>query len=78
MGTECEKMAAVKGQSQVIGEFIEWLRLEKDLEICEWNGGDYFRVSSSTEELLGEFFDIDLEKVEKEKRQMLDELRRKE
>lgn len=74
---ECEKMAAVNDQSQKIGEFIEWLRSEKDLEICEWNGGDYFPARFSTEKLLSEFFNIDLDTVEEEKYQMLDELRRK-
>lgn len=79
---ECEKMAAVKDQSQKIGEFIEWLRSEKDWEICEWwgklnHGGSYSPARFSTENLLAEFFNIDLDKVEKERRQMLDELRRK-
>lgn len=83
---ECEKMAAVKDQSRIIGEFLEWLRSEKEWEICELTGqfdidiiDDYLSpVGFSTEELLAKFFNIDLDKVEKEKRQMLDELRRKE
>jgi len=36
----------------------------------------YFRVYTSMEKLLAQYFDIDLNKVEKERRQMLEELRK--
>ena len=84
MYPECEKMTAVKDRSQMIGEFLEWLEWEKNWEICERQSGDreygheqLVPVSFSTEKLLAEFFDIDLSKVEKEKIQMLNELRNK-
>lgn len=77
---ECAKMAAVKDKSQAIGEFIEWLHDKKGLVIAEWNDSIIGRdelvgAYIGTEQLLAEFFDIDLEKVEQEKRQMLKELR---
>jgi hypothetical protein len=78
---ECEKMAAVKDKSQIIGEFLEWLTHERliRVELCVRNDihDNLIPCYPSTEELLAEFFDIDLNKIEKEKRQMLDELRRK-
>lgn len=75
---ECEKMAVVKDKSQAIGEFLEWLECEKNWEICEYGSSDRLSpVILSTEQLLAEFFDIDLDKIEKERRQMLYELRRK-
>lgn len=78
---ECEKMMAVKDKSQVIGEFLEWLQYERSItvELCVRNDihDKLFPFNFSTEKLLAEFFNIDLNKVEKEKRQILDELRRK-
>lgn len=74
---ECEKMSKVKDKSQTIGEFIEWIEWKKNWEICERRGREdsLFPVPFSTEKLLADFFGINLDKVEKEKRQMLDEIR---
>ena len=76
---ECEKMAAVKDKSQVIGEFLEWAGETQGLHMCanNTNCDRYTLVSMTREVLLAKFFDIDLNKVEKERRQMLDELRGK-
>jgi hypothetical protein len=73
---ECEKMVAVQDKSQAIGEFIEWLQHYKEYEICHIcpEEGEYAPIYFSTEELLAEFFEIDLKKVEKERRKMLKEL----
>jgi hypothetical protein len=96
---EHNKLHAIKDQSQAIGEFIDWLRDEKNVFLgrshshadsgCEreedksgfrfWNcgmtEGEYEPERTSVVTLLAEFFDIDLEKIEKEKRQMLKTLR---
>lgn len=86
---EHEKMHAVKSRSQSIGEFLEWLRSEKGYVICERlrtsdgdeeeedDDADYELVPANLgiTKLLAEFFKIDLEKIEAEKRQMLDQLR---
>ncbi|KKN91260.1 hypothetical protein LCGC14_0221280 [marine sediment metagenome] len=79
---ECEKMAAVKDKSQTIGEFIHWLFNEKECVIAHYDpyeddrGGDTLvLVQKNIETWLAEFFKINLDKVEKEKRQMLKEIR---
>lgn len=75
---ECAKMAAVKDKSQVIGEFIEWMRDTQEFEICLSHSnysGKYIPISITIEILLAKFFNIDLKKVENERRQMLDEMR---
>jgi hypothetical protein len=77
---EHDKLSAVKDKSQTIGEFLEWLDYEKNYSVCSLTegrngGGEYSPIFTSTEKLLAEFFNIDLNKLEKEKRKMLDELR---
>jgi hypothetical protein len=81
---ELAKMAKVKLEGQVIGDFLEWLRQEKDWRLCEAHQHDdgcdgacnrgYELVGFSTEKLLAEFFEIDLDKVEQEKRAILDDM----
>jgi hypothetical protein len=66
---EHEKMRRARAQSQAIGEFLDWLI------------GNGFTIErnemshNNFEALLAEFFDIDLKKVETEKRQMLELIR---
>lgn len=75
---ECEKMSQVRPQSQAIGEFLEWLRYEKGWVLAtvpEEYEFTLVEASYSIEGLLAEFFGIDLDKVETERRQMLDEIR---
>lgn len=78
---ECEKMTAIKDKSQVIGEFIEWLTHERSIsiELCVRNDNSdgLMPCHTNVEQLLAEFFGINLEKFEKEQRQILDEIRRK-
>lgn len=71
---ECERMAAVREKSQAIGEFLEWLREEKGWTIAEEYGNSdrLLPVRYSTEALLAEFFGIDLNKVERERRAILE------
>lgn len=116
MGTsaypEHEKMKAVKDRSQVVGDFIEWIKSEYNTDfavwktsswICDihgeitenrvgrqelcpdcspddhkvfWRPEGYYPIRKSTEQLLAEFFEIDLRKVEDEKRAMLDAIRK--
>lgn len=80
--TELDKMAKVHERSQAIGAFLDWLGGERDYTICELgeNGEgmeEYFPVRPNIEKLLAEYFDIDLEKVEKERRKLLDSLQKK-
>lgn len=73
-----EKMAAVKEQSQVCGEFLEFLLtkyaiFEKNTNpgnLCYMGSGDYINI----EKTLAEFFGIDLEQAEREKQEILHSL----
>lgn len=68
---EHEKMAAVKDKSQIIGGFLDWLSTEGIL-LCKWDDNDRLAmVHLSIEEWLAQYFDIDLDKVEEEKKYML-------
>jgi hypothetical protein len=73
--TECEKLRAVAPQSQKIGEFLEWLSEEKGISLCTLDRYDRYEPHvQRREELLAEYFDIDLDKVEQERRGILDAL----
>ena len=87
--SEVAKMVAVKEKSQAIGEFIEWLEGHKAVVFAQWaqevcpNGyscshkhePQLFPMHYDIETLLADFFDIDLNKVEKEKRAILKMIR---
>lgn len=77
---EHEKLGKVSARSQAIGEFLEWLGHEH--VICTWGSVDdmfdregYRPTRKSIEELLAEFFEIDLAVIETEKRAMLAQIR---
>lgn len=82
---EHEKLQAVQKKSQAIGEFIEWLRNTKQITFARWYKAELDEEETdklmpeypSTNKLLAEYFNIDLQKLEQEKRAMLDELREK-
>lgn len=75
---EHNKMRAAKVNSQAIGEFIEWAQ-ESGMTICEFQdnlrGGYYHPTPKSIEQLLADFFGINLMKVGEEKDAMVVELR---
>lgn len=79
--TEHEKLKPVQPFSQKIHEFIEWLGETHKIELCEHfdagPGGDpqLFPVHKTTTQLVAEFFEIDLKKLEDEKQVMLEGLR---
>ena len=68
---ECEKMAKVQSESQAIGAFLDWLGSEKSVYLAGSEDMDV-PFNYQKEELLAEFFEIDLKKVEREKRHMLE------
>jgi hypothetical protein len=75
---ECEKLHVVKDESQSIGKFLEWL--QGKYTICEKNEHIpthplYKPVRLDIEKELADYFGIDLDIVEKEKRQALEYLR---
>lgn len=82
---ECEKMNAVSEDSNKIGAFLDWLNNEQcvvlaryyddvECENCEETSKQLLPIRLSIEELLAEYFDIDLDKVEKERREILERL----
>lgn len=74
---EHEKLALIKDQSQAIGEFIEWLR-DQGVHFVTYGGtdGDYpIMWRTDITGILADFFDIDQDKIELEKRAMLGSMR---
>lgn len=87
---ECDKMVKVKPQSQAIGQFLEWLD-EQNIQLatyhvhgehctehareCGYSEHDLAPHRETIEELIARHFNIDMEKVEAEKRALLIEIR---
>lgn len=65
-----DRMLEVRDKSQAIGEFLEWLQ-QQGYVVCEKTSGHYFPALKSTEELLAQYFGVDLEEAEREKRAVL-------
>lgn len=73
---ECAKLLSVKDRSQEIGDFLEWLQSKKGVHLAayyEEAGLSVYRCN--VEQLLAEYFEIDLNKVEEEKLSMLKKMR---
>lgn len=75
---EHERLKEVKDKTQAIHDFIEWLGDEKGVFLAKEYWGETLSLRESFDSLLAEFFGIDLRKLEAEKREMLDEIRRTE
>lgn len=69
---EHEKLSEVKHESQAIGEFIEWATCVAGYEFAKYHGDDLQVALVSIEGLLAEYFGVDLDKLEAEKRAMLE------
>jgi hypothetical protein len=73
---EHEKMMALKGQNNVVGRFLDWLDGE-NIGLAKW-GPDGINMQphyESKESIISRHFGIDLNKLEAEKRMMLEALR---
>lgn len=64
---ELEKLKVIQEKSQAAGEFYHW---------AIHKGYIKQRMFLNLDKILAEFFEIDLEKIDNEKRQILEELRR--
>lgn len=78
---ELDRMRGVRDEAATISEFLDWLGSE-NLSICSLvknraNPSDsyYAPISTSNEKLLAAFFEIDLDKIEKERRLLLEQIR---
>lgn len=73
-------MLKIQEQSQICGEFLEWLqtkyamfRLDESRETAFYQGaGDYICI----EKVLAEFFDVNKEQAEKEKQTLIESLQK--
>lgn len=73
---ECEKLRQVSDKSNAQGAFLDWLLGEKGFTLARYaDSGGLYPVSRNMEELLAEYHGIDLAKVEKERRALLEYLR---
>ena len=69
---EHEKLTEVQLQSQIVGEFLEWLG-EQGIWLASFNRFDRLDpINDSTEKLLARYFEIDLQVLEAEKVALLD------
>ncbi len=88
---ECEKLQAVSEKSQELGFFLEWLKNKYTLcEFVEehkeffgdnkedyvWINEGYYQSRDSIENILAEYFDIDMNKVDEERAQILEDIRK--
>ncbi len=86
---ECEKLHAVHEESQKLGYFLEWLTGEYGVTLCKWHDSEYspefdedfpegfYPTYDRIQEILAKYFDIDMNKVDEERAQILEELRSK-
>jgi hypothetical protein len=72
---ECEKLNAVAEESNKIGEFLDWMQTEGLIIGSYDNDGNFYPLYKPINNLLADYFDIDLNKVEQERRALLDWIR---
>ncbi len=87
---ECEKLQSVSEESQRIGFFLEWLKNQYSLCVWQEGRKDYFGDDpedyiyspegyypdrKSIEAILAEYFQIDMDKVNEEREQILRDIR---
>ncbi len=74
---EHDKLKAITAEKEIVQSFIDWLYDETDLDIFEWTKYDHFPTQKSREQIMAEYFGIDLQKLSREKDQILDDWREK-
>lgn len=72
---EHDKLKEVEKESQFLGSFLEWGQ-ERGMYLAEYDDDIMRPVRKSINTLLAEHLDIDLAKLEREKREMLHEMRK--
>jgi len=73
---ECDKLLAIREKSQAIGEFLEWFQGKYVIANYYPEGSDNLQPDHiDIEKILAEFFWIDLNKTEDEKRAVLEYVR---
>ena len=74
---EHEKLQAVSEQSQAIGEFLDFGLPAQGIYLAEVSNedGELWLSHKPIQKILADYFEIDLKKIEDEKRAMLDAIR---
>jgi hypothetical protein len=69
---ESDKLLKVHKESQAIGEFLEWMQ-SKGLSVCKLDEDteQYFPDHVSIQNRLAKYYEIDMNKVERERRAIL-------
>lgn len=67
---EHKKLALIADQNRAVGDFLDWL-LSKGVILASRDGERLWAYQYSTTNLLAEFFEIDLDLIEREKREIL-------
>ncbi|MBX4206143.1 hypothetical protein KW795_03000 [Candidatus Microgenomates bacterium] len=76
---ESIRLASVSEESNKLGDFLEWLQ-SQEVTFCSWNNKlEMYQVHPlerlSINQILAQYYEIDLEKVELERREILRWLR---
>lgn len=72
---ELERMSAVSDESQRIGEFLDWLVAHSRIVLARYRGDQLVPDYTDINALLAQYFKIDLDKIEKERRALLEHMR---
>ncbi len=72
---EHEKLQKIQDKTQTVGEFLDWLVNEREVVLAKWIDGTLEErlapINPSIQDLIAEFFGVDQNKLEAEKRAML-------
>ncbi len=75
---EHDKLKEIQPESQIIGAFLDncgYTLCDFDIEPFLTEHGEYVPVCGSIQEILAHYFSIDLDRIEAEKRAILDEMK---
>jgi hypothetical protein len=66
-----EKAKKTDDATQIVGEFIDWLREEKGVVFAKWGDSELYAERVPVQRMLGEFFGISESALESEKQALL-------
>lgn len=74
---QSEKLREVEDERRAIVGFVEWLGMDRGIELCEFNeeAGDYYGIVDTIDSLVMRYLEIDERALEQERRAMLASLR---
>jgi len=75
IGPESKKFLEARQHSEQIGEFMDWLTQEKGLVLGFWEGDEIYPYTANINKLLYEFFGINEQALEAERREILKQYR---